>query len=247
MSYLKQIRYVFFLFIISINIGDLCAQDNTAVKPQERFFETDFKERYSGRKFNYDGQKTVGTSTSGSGNYTNFKDSEKDPKLEEENNKNDINIWQNFRFPNWIFIVALIGAVFYLVYILLGEESLGLFRRNNDQKIEQPENFTAENIADANVDSLIEEAEKSNDYRLAIRYYYILVLKKLSLKNYIKLEEDKTNAEYFNEIKSQKFSKNFAYTSYLYNYIWYGEFFINKEEYTSAKDNFIHLIKKIER
>lgn len=247
MSYKKQILYIFFLFIISINIGGLCAQENAEVKTQERLFEPNFKERYSGRKFNYEGQKIVGTSEGGSGNYTDFKNSEGKPKIEEENDRSDLNIWKNFGSLNWIFILALIIAVFYLVYILLGEQNFSLLRRNSDQKIAQLENFTAENIANADVDSLITKAENSNDYRLAIRYYYILVLKKLSLKNYIKLEEDKTNAEYFNEIKSQNFSENFAYTSYLYNYIWYGEFLINKEEYLSAKGNFIHLIKKIER
>lgn len=247
MRYQKQIRLIILLFIISINATNLYPQETIEVNPQERVFDANFKERYEGRKFNYEGKKTVGTSTGGSGNYTDFKEKEKNPKIEEENNKNSFNLFKSLGFLNWIFIFALFTAVLYLVYVLLGEESLGLFRRNSDQKIGQPENFTAENIADTDVDSLIEQAENSNDYRLAIRYYYILVLKKLSLKNYIKLEEDKTNAEYFNEIKSQKFSENFAYTSYLYNYIWYGEFFINKEEYTTAKGNFIHLLKKIER
>ena len=80
MSFQKPFRYVLFLFIISINTGGLCAQETTEVNIQERLFEPNFKERYSGRKFNYEGKKTVGTSEGGSGNYTDFKESEKDAK-----------------------------------------------------------------------------------------------------------------------------------------------------------------------
>ena len=247
MAIQNKIYLGIFLFVMSISTANLYAQGNTETQGDKKLFETDFKEKYSGRKFNYEGEKTVGNSKTGSGNYTDFKNDEKKPKIEEEDNENNLFVWNDFAFLNWLFILALVIAVLYLVYILLGEQSFGLFKRNGDQKIGDSENFTTENIADTDLVSLIKIAEQNNDYRLAIRYYYILVLKHLSLKNYIKLEEDKTNAAYYEEIISQNFSENFAYTSYLYNYIWYGEFLINNSDYHKAKDNFIHLIKKIER
>ena len=58
-------------------------------------------------------------------------------------------------------------------------------------------------------------------------------------------EDDKTNADYLNEIESQKFSKGFAYTSYLYNYIWYGEFPLNTEQYSTAKSNFQNFLNQV--
>jgi len=247
MRVFTKICFGIVLFVVSINIGGLYAQDNSETVSSEKQFETNFKEKYSGRKFNYEGKKTVGNSDGGSGNYTDFKNDEKKPKIDEEDNENDLIVWNDFAFLKWLFILALVIAVLYLVYILLGEQSLGLFKRNGDQKLGESDNFTSENITDTDLISLIKNSEQANDYRLAIRYYYILVLKHLSLKNYIKLEEDKTNAAYYDEIKSHEFSENFAYSSYLYNYIWYGEFLINSTEYNKAKNNFIHLIKKIER
>ena len=243
----KHLTFYLFILVFAINTGNQYAQEISKHKAQEKLFDKNFKENYSGRKFNYEGSKTIGTTASRSGDYTDFKNDEKNPNIEEENNRNDPNFGNSFGFLNWIFILALILAVLYLIYILLGEENLGLFKRTGNREIGIPENFTAENIADTDVSSLIAAAERNNDFRLAIRYYYILVLKELSLKDFIKLEEDKTNAEYFNEIQSEKFSENFAYTSYLYNYIWYGEFLINNQEYSKAKDHFIHLIKKIGR
>ena len=48
-----------------------------------------------------------------------------------------------------------------------------------------------------------------------------------------------------NAIASQKFSKDFAYTSYIYNYTWYGEFALDMKQYELAKGSFVQLIKEV--
>jgi len=80
---------------------------------------------------------------------------------------------------------------------------------------------------------------------LAIRYYYLLTLKTLNLKKYIKFENEKTNAQYLNEISKKPFKNDFAYLQYLYNYIWYGKFSINTNQYNKAKNYFVTLLKRI--
>src|SRR5690606_17549273 len=144
------------------------------------------------------------------------------PIVKESNNDGDFSI--NLGPFSWIFYIAIFIAVLYLVYILLSEGGSGLFSSKRNKKIEGITEITSENIESADIHTLINRAEKKQDYRLAIRYYYLLVLKTLTLKNQIKFEDDKTNAEYLNETQSKPYGKDFAYTSYLYNYIWYGEF-----------------------
>lgn len=208
---------------------------------QIRQFDNDFKDQYSGRKYNYEGKEIVTETQSGSGNYEDYKNGK--PNLKEKNNSDSLSI--NLGPLSWLFYGALAIAVLYLVYILFNEGGAGLFTSNKNKKINNYDEITAENIENADINMLIKNAENSNDYRLAIRYYYLLVLKTLSLKNHIKFEDDKTNTEYLNELSSKSFSSKFAYTSYLYNYIWYGGFSLNFEQYNKAKSNFETLLNLI--
>ena len=61
--------------------------------------------------------------------------------------------------------------------------------------------------------ALISEAESNNNYRLAIRYYYLWLLKGLSEKEIIDYDPEKTNSDYQYEIKTPEISEQFAYTS----------------------------------
>ncbi|MEC3908281.1 hypothetical protein VOI54_14725 [Tamlana sp. 2201CG12-4] len=227
----------------------LCVYQSTysisySQKPDKiRAFEEGFKSRYRSNTYNYEGISIVTETPSGSGNYEDYKNGK--TKVKEQNNNQDFSI--NLGPLSWLFYLAIILAVIYLVYILLNEGSNGLFASNKNRNINTYTDITAENIENVDIQRLIKNAENNNDYRLAIRYYYLLVLKTLSLNNYIKFEDDKTNSEYLNEINDNDkvFNNEFAYTSYLYNYIWYGKFPLNKDKYRIAKHNFVSLLKQV--
>lgn len=211
-------------------------------QPQnEREFKEGFKDNYSGRKYNYEGKPAVRSNSSKHGDASKY--SQNRPYGNEDNDADNFSF--DFSVFNWFFLFILIIALPYLAYTLLNDGSSHLFSFRKNEKLQAYGEITAENIAQADIKALITNAEKTNDYRLAIRYYYLLVLKQLNLKNFIKYEDDKTNADYMNAIASQNFSKGFAYTSYIYDYTWYGEFSLNKEQYQLAKDSFVQLIKEI--
>ncbi|MGB5418017.1 MAG: hypothetical protein WBN21_04245, partial [Algibacter sp.] len=192
-------------------------------------------------KYNYEGTDVVTQTKTGSGKYEDYKKG--NVKQKERNNSDSFSI--NFGPFAWVFYIAIALAVGFLVYILINEGGANLFTSNRNKTINNYEEITAENIENADILSFIKNAENDNDYRLAIRYYYLLVLKTLSLKNHIKFEDDKTNNEYLEEVFDKPFSKDFAYTSYLYNYIWYGEFPLNFENYNKAKSNIEVLLKQV--
>lgn len=206
-----------------------------------RVFDSDFKERYSSDKFDYEGRKIVGHTRKGSGEYEDY--DKRKTRTEEQNNNDEVLI--NFGPLGWLFVIILIGAVCYLAYVLLSEGGTGFFAAGKNKSINRYEDINAENIEHADIHALIKNAENDGDYRLAIRYYYLLILKTLSLKNHIKFEDDKTNAEYLNEISGKPFSQGFSYVSYLYNYIWYGKFSIEEGQYQKAKDNFTTLLNQV--
>lgn len=217
------------------------ALNATQAPEQIRTFDADFKTRYTSEKYNYDGAEIVSKTPTGSGKYEDYKKG--DIKIKEQNNADDFSI--NLGPFSWLFYIAIGGAVIFLVYVLLNEGGSSLFTSNRNKAIYTYEEITADNIESADISTLIKNAENDNNYRLAVRYYYLLVLKTLSINNYIKFEDDKTNNEYLNDLNNTAFSKDFAYTSYLYNYIWYGEFPLNIDKYNKAKSNFLSFLKQV--
>lgn len=233
---------VFMVCMLLFNVNTSLWGNVSMQQPQtERQFKDGFKDDYSGRKYNYEGKAKVRSTSKKHGEASKY--SENKPYVKEDNTSDSFSF--DFSGFNWLLILILIIAVGYLAYTLLNDGSSRLFSSRNNENLKSYGEITAENIEQADIKTLIFNAEKTNDYRLAIRYYYLLVLKQLSLKNFIKYEDDKTNADYMNAIASQKFSKGFSYTSYLYNYTWYGEFALDEKQYQLAKGSFVQLIKEI--
>ncbi len=236
-------RYFFLLLLLSLVYNQAVSGMSVYQNPEiYRVFDSDFKERYAGEKYNYEGKKVIRHTPEGSGTYEDYKKSK--TKTKEDNNTDSLSI--NLELFKGVFYLILIGALGALVYILLKEGTTGgLFRSEKQTALQDYSTITAENIADADIHALIKTAEAHNDYRLAVRYYYLLVLKTLSLKKHIKFEDDKTNADYLNELHGHPLGQAFSYTSYLYNYIWYGKFAVDQHQYTKAKQNFTSLLKQV--
>ena len=101
------------------------------------------------------------------------------------------------------------------------------------------------NIHQTDFYAMVEESVLKNDYRSAIRYYYLLSLKRLSNKEIIEWDSEKTNYDYYQEIKNTEVQKQFQYISYLYDYCWYGEFNIERQEFDASEKAFKKLFSLI--
>jgi len=237
--------YLLFYVLVAMfltNCPNVLAKTTIQAPTVQHQFEPNFKDKYKGKKYDYEGKSNVKNElvpidVKGS------KYQKETPDLKEENIEDNPSF--NLSFLNYVFIFVLVAAFIYLVYILFNEGSSGLFASRNQQRLNSFGELTSENIENIDIQTLIDNAENSEDFRLAIRYHYLLVLKTLSSKNFITFEEDKTNAEYLNEISHLKFSNHFAHTSYLYNYIWYGEFPVNADQYRIAKQRFRTLLNQV--
>ncbi|MGK0377216.1 MAG: hypothetical protein ACJA1Z_001025 [Patiriisocius sp.] len=164
-------------------------------------------------------------------------------------------LWQNI--IDWIFgdyepggFVSLIIQV--LPYILVASVVIFLiwmFYKINPgarmmKNTEDPKLFFTEEeelIKTADLKSLITKALEDGNYRLAVRYYYLLILKSLTQKELIAYEFDKTNSDYFSEIKSPLINSDFKKVTHLYDYIWYGNFEVSPESYGKAQHSFSQL------
>ncbi len=144
------------------------------------------------------------------------------------------------------YVVIFLLVVFFIVKAIINKEGNWVFGKSSDKSI-IPVTDVENNIYETDFESLIKSAESEDNYRLAIRYYYLWLLKTLSEAEIIDYDVEKTNSDYYLEIAKEDTKKDFSYTSYLYNYIWYGEFDIDEHQFQKAKDAFTQFLKSIKK
>ena len=144
------------------------------------------------------------------------------------------------------YVVIFLLVVFFIVKAIINKEGNWVFGKSSDKSI-IPITDVENNIHATDFNALIQEAEASGNFRLAIRFYYLWLLKTLSEAEVIAYDVEKTNSDYFNEMTSEVIKKEYLYTSYLYNYIWYGEFDIDENQFNKAKNAFNKFLNSIKR
>jgi hypothetical protein len=100
-------------------------------------------------------------------------------------------------------------------------------------------------IQHEDLQALIDDAVKDNKYRLAIRYYYLLVLQNLSKKQFIDWQVQKTNHDYIYEIQDAALRAKFSKLTRIYDFIWYGSFEVNENAFAKAQQEFLTVNKGI--
>lgn len=141
-------------------------------------------------------------------------------------------------------ILLIIFVIYKIISSYMNNDGYWIFGRKSD-KLSINAIDVEEDIHHTNFETLIENALIEKDFRLAIRYNYLLVLKHLSEKEKIIWDNEKTNYDYYQEIKNRDLKKQFQYISYIYDYCWYGEFKIENNEYKSGEFTFNKLINSI--
>ena len=194
-----------------------------------------------------------------------------DPKFDYEIVKADITWWGNLktwmgnlvlRFFEWLFGAEKATGYFsfflqLLPYILIGillfllikfflnvNSRALLYSKSNEAVVSLSDEEQI--IKNEDIDQLIQNALKAKNYRLAIRYYYLLILKQLSQKELINWEIQKTNDDYIDELKKEELKKSFGHITWLYDYIWYGDFPIDEAKYLKAELKFASLRKTLD-
>ncbi len=147
-------------------------------------------------------------------------------------------------FLNIFFIILFILVVFFIAKAIINREGNWVFGKSSDKNI-IPVIDVETNIHATDFKSLIQSAESENNFRLAVRYYYLWLLKTLSEAELIEYDVEKTNSDYYLELENEDVRNEFSYTSYLYNYIWYGEFNIDQPQFEKAKKAYTKFLRSL--
>ncbi len=133
--------------------------------------------------------------------------------------------------------IIIVLAVYFIIKNIINKEGHWIFGKNSDKKMNRFDEVE-KNLLLVDFEILIKQQLQSNQKRLCIRYYYLWYLKKMTENEIINWEIEKTNADYLHEIEMEANKKQFAYLSYIYENIWYGEFELNAATFETAKTAF---------
>ena len=152
---------------------------------------------------------------------------------------NNVTLWAVKILSGLVVLVA----IYFIIRLLMNHKGRWFFQKKNES-IPIDINNVEQLIRSADFEQLISETEKQGNTRQSIRLYYLWLLKDLKEKELIVWLPEKTNADYLAELKKESLRKQFSYLSYLYNYIWYGEFSITDEDYVVARKAFLIYLRK---
>ncbi len=153
-----------------------------------------------------------------------------DPTMPNKPSSSTVNWWSIF------FIVIGGGLIVFFIIKATNAGGGSLFKRKTKKK-EETIDATLEDvdIHAITYDDEITRAVSREDYRFAVRLWFLRSLKEMSDLDLIRWKIDKTNSDYYYELSGNKLQKQFGSVSLLYDYVWYGEFKLNEVKYREAE------------
>ena len=130
-------------------------------------------------------------------------------------------------------IVVLVGILVLLIVKMAGGENL-FGPKNSKLKpaVSQAElDKIEDNLHEAELKDPIQRAIAAGDYPMAVRLYYLAVLKELSVKNHIRWKRDKTNGAYLRELAGSPLFGTVQEVTLIFERVWYGKVDLAKPDF----------------
>lgn len=145
-------------------------------------------------------------------------------------NKAGAAVFSNF---HWIVLATTVGLLgwFFRGYLLSGVFGIGAKHARQVTEIE-------ENIEELDLEPLLREAENRANWRLALRYQWLKVLRRLVDEGRIKWQPRFTDADYLAQLKDPALRATFSELSFVFKWVWYGDAPMDAERYRRLKPAF---------
>jgi hypothetical protein len=140
-----------------------------------------------------------------------------------------------------VYIILGVGLVLLIYRLIVVNNLLVRSTRRNEALAEEE----GVEIDDANLDHKIQAAIQEKNYRPAIRLMYIKALRGLNEKGWIRYHAQGTNYEYLSQVQPYGVGNEFRFITYVYEYVWYGEFILSDDQFGKVQQNFQHFFNTI--
>lgn len=124
--------------------------------------------------------------------------------------------------------------IIYAILKIIGVDTASLLTGRGQAKADGSY-FSEKDIHHINFEKEIEKAISDHNYRLAVRLLYLKNLKYLADTKKVDWKPHKTNADYLREIPAGTLKNAFADITYVFDYVWYGNFQIDEPMFEKAK------------
>ncbi|MCW2468210.1 hypothetical protein HNP50_002608 [Elizabethkingia anophelis] len=144
-----------------------------------------------------------------------------------------------------IIAIVLIGFVLYVIIrFVLSRNGNWVFSKKS-KKLNPEDRTIIENIHELDLPSLIKNYEDKKEYRSAVRYQFLYLLKLMTDKNMLEWDPEKTNRDYIRMLSGNALQSDFQKLSFVFENVWYGERTIGENEYTIFRKQYQQTQQKI--
>jgi len=161
----------------------------------------------------------------------------------------------NPNFLNWTAATQGLGSILQVLAILL---AVGLIGYGVYRMMQAPRNkiisrdgveITVDNldqyIQETDLERFLREALAQGNYSLAVRLYYLQIIKDLSAKDAIRWSREKTNRDYQREMRTHRLAEDFRLVTLHFEEVWYGNQALDAATYSRLEPEFKRLIGEI--
>jgi hypothetical protein len=135
------------------------------------------------------------------------------------------------------FLVLCVAGLLIVLIWFLDKNRMLVLRSSQKKTVADPaKNIELWDGADYRI--RISEATRSGNLKDAIRWWYLYTLYNLDHKKFIVLSEEKTNNEYIKSLRPTPYYKQFAALTLDYEYVWYGGFSIDDQQFRHIRQSF---------
>jgi hypothetical protein len=173
-----------------------------------------------------------------------FEEDEEEKEEASENTPLSIPPWGGavLKIVSYVVIIAIVVLLLYHVIRNVSFDT----KINRTAVQANAADDSVENIEEADIDGLLEQARTAGNFKLAVRFYFLSILKKLNDSGMIVWKRDKTNRDYLYEL----FSRNYYFEEIKrltnsYEEVWYGEHVLTKESFQVLTTDFEKVHEKL--
>lgn len=137
----------------------------------------------------------------------------------------------------YVFYILVAGAILYVIIkIIQNINASPVIDIDKDRVYTLSE--VEEKILEIDLNKIFNDALANKDYRLALRINFLIIIKMLSVQGKIKWTKEKTNWEYYHEIKDQGIASKFKEIVVPFETIWYGEHELTEAQFNRLQPSY---------
>ena len=143
--------------------------------------------------------------------------------------------------PSWagklIWTIIVISMIAVLVWFV-ASSNIRLFRKPPAAIPRLEEEILGEDIFEVDFERETSKAISQQNYRLAVRLFYLRTLRDLSHLSLIEYKHERTNSEYLAQLAGTNYYREFFQLTRDFEYVWYGQFELTSDEFHQVQNDF---------